>query len=84
MPYKSIFSKGFTRELKKLPSGIKGRILEAIEKAVVNPYAGTKLRGELEGLWRWRIGKYRVIYMINERERTIVFVDVGLRKAIYE
>jgi len=72
------------REYKKLPSNIKGRILEAVEKTVANPYAGTKLRGTLEGLWRWRIGKYRVIYTINEREKTIVFVDLGLRKAIYE
>jgi len=70
--------------LKKLSRNIKGRIVEAIEKAVANPYAGTRLRGELEGLWRWRIGKYRVIYTINEREKTIVFVDLGLRKAIYE
>jgi len=83
LPYKSIFTKSFTRELKKLPSNTKGRIVEAVEKAVANPYAGTRLRGELEGLWRWRIGKYRVIYMINEREKTVVFVDVGLRKAIY-
>jgi len=83
LPYKSNYTKSFMREYKKLPSNIKGRILEAVEKTVANPYAGTKLRGTLEGLWRWRIGKYRVIYMINEREKTIVFVDVGLRKAIY-
>jgi len=84
LPYKSTFTKSFTREFKKLPSNIEQRILEAIEKAVANPYAGTKLRDKLEGLWRWRIGKYRVIYLINEREKIIVFVDVGLRKAIYE
>jgi len=84
LPYKSIFTKSFTRELKKLPNNTKGRIVEAVEKAVANPYAGTKLRGELEGLWRWRIGKYRIIYMINESEKAVVFVDVGLRKAIYE
>jgi len=75
LPYKSIFTKSLTKELRKLPNNIRGRILEAIEKAVVNPYAGTKLRGELEELWRWRIGKYRLIYMINEW-RKLLFLSM--------
>lgn len=58
--------------------------MEALTKAAEAPYAGTKLRGKLEGLWRRRVGKYRVIYLINEKEKAIVFVDVGLRKSIYE
>lgn len=84
MPYKSVFTHGFTKEFDKLPKGIKEQILKALEKIVVNPYAGTKLRGKLEGLWRWRIGKYRVIYLIDEKEKTIVFLDAGLRKLIYD
>ena len=84
MPYKSIFTRGFTKEFDKLPKGIRERILEALEKVVDGPYAGTKLRGKLEGLWRWRVGKYRVIYLIDEKEKAVVFLDVGLRKAIYE
>jgi mRNA interferase RelE/StbE len=59
-------------------------MLNALEKIVDVPYAGTKLRGKLEGLWRWRVGKYRVIYLIDEKEKTIVLVDVGLRKSIYD
>ena len=50
----------------------------------MNPYAGKKLSGKLEGLWRFRAGKYRVIYVIDESESAIVFLDVGLRKSIYE
>jgi mRNA interferase RelE/StbE len=50
----------------------------------VNPYTGKKLSGKLEGLWRYRAGKYRVIYMIDKSESAIVFLDVGLRKSIYE
>ena len=83
MRYKSVFTKGFKREFKKLPKNVKERILDAILKTVTNPYAGTRLHGELQGLWRWRVGKYRVVYMINEKEKTIVFLDVGLRKVIY-
>jgi mRNA interferase RelE/StbE len=84
LSYKSVFTRGFTKEFDKLPKGIKKRILEALEKIVELPYAGTKLRGKLEGLWRWRVGKYRVVYLVDEKEKTIVFLDVGLRKSIYD
>lgn len=84
MPYKSVFIRGFTKEFDRLPKNIKEQILKAIEKTVANPYSGTKLRGKLEGLWRWRAGKYRLIYLIDEKEKAIVFLDVGLRKSIYD
>lgn len=84
MLYKSIFTRTFNKELQKLPKDVKERILEAVEKTVQSPYAGTTLRGKLEGLWRCRTGKYRVIYLIDEKESAIVFLDVGLRKSIYE
>jgi mRNA interferase RelE/StbE len=84
LPYKSVFTRGFTREFDKLSKGIKEQLLKALEKSAANPYSGTKLRGKLEGLWRLRMGKYRVIYMIDEKEKAIVFLDVGLRKSIYD
>jgi len=84
LPYKSIFTRSFTKEFDKLSMDVKERIIEALEKVAEAPYVGTKLRGKLEGLWRWRIGKYRIIYLIDDREKVVVFLDVGLRKAIYE
>ena len=84
MPYTSAFTRGFTKEFDELPKSIKEQISKALEKTVENPYAGTKLRGRLEGLWRWRVGKYRIIYLIDEKKKAIVFLDVGLRKSIYD
>ena len=84
MPYKSVFTRGFTKEFNKLSKSTKEQILKALEKTVANPYAGTKLREKLEGLWRYRASKYRAIYTIDEKEKTIVFLDVGLRKSIYD
>ena len=84
MSYKSIFTRSFTKEFDKLPRDVNERIIEALKKVAEAPYAGTKLRGKLEGLWRWRIGKYRIIYLIGEKEKTVVFLDVGLRKTIYK
>jgi mRNA interferase RelE/StbE len=54
-----------------------------MEEVVSNPNAGVRLRGKLQGLVRWRVGDYRIIYTIDEAKGLIVFVDVGLRKTIY-
>ena len=84
MPYKLIFLRSFTKQFDKLPRASKEQILKGLEKAANEPYTGMRLYGKLAGLWKWRMGKYRVIYMIDEKENKIVFLDVGLRKSIYE
>jgi mRNA interferase RelE/StbE len=84
LPYKSVFTHGFTKQFDKLPKSIKEQVVKGLEKTATDPYAGTRLQGKLKGLWRWRVGKYRVIYAIDEKEKNIVFLDVGLRKSIYK
>ncbi len=39
--------------------------------------------GELEGEYRWRVGDHRIRYRINEEEKTVTLLDVGLRRSIY-
>ena len=80
MEYKAALTKNFLRELKNLPENVKERILKAIDEILVSPFLGIKLRGELEGLWRWRVGKYRIVYKINRESRLVIFLDVGIRK----
>lgn len=84
MVHKAALTKNFLREFKKLPEEISDRILRAIDEIIAKPFLGVKLRGELKGRWRWRIGKYRIIYMIDKKRQLIVFLDVGHRKTIYE
>jgi mRNA interferase RelE/StbE len=84
LPYNSVFTKSFRKEFRKLPKDIQEIVLKTLEKTVDNPHAGKRLEGKLEGLWRYRVGKYRIIYLIDEKESDVVFLDVGLRKIIYE
>ena len=84
MQYKAVFVKSFVRDFKRLPDDVKERILEGVSKVSGNPYEGIRLRGQFKGLWRFRVGKYRLIYVIDEKNKHVVFVDVGLRKAIYK
>jgi len=84
LAYKAALTKNFLREFGKLSKEVRDRILRAIDEIVSNPFSGIKLRGELEGRWRWRVGKYRIIYVIDQTHQLVVFLDVGLRKTIYE
>ena len=81
--FRSAPTKHFLRELKKLPAHVRARILPAIEDIMSNPYAGVRLRGELDGLLRWRTGDYRIIYKTDERKHLVVLIDVGPRKSVY-
>ncbi|MFQ5950460.1 MAG: type II toxin-antitoxin system RelE/ParE family toxin [Candidatus Geothermarchaeales archaeon] len=81
--YHAVATRSFLRSLHKVPQDVKTRALRAVDEILSGPYMGVWLRGELEGLWRWRIGNYRIIYMIEEEKGLVVFLDVGHRKAIY-
>jgi len=81
---KAALTKNFLNELKKLPEDVKARVLKAVDEVVAKPYAGIRLRGELEVFWRWRIGEYRIIYLIDERSKLVVFLDTSHRRAIYK
>ncbi|WP_336621666.1 type II toxin-antitoxin system RelE/ParE family toxin [Corynebacterium sp. UMB10321] len=44
---------------------------------------GKALVGGMSGLWRWRVGDYRVIAEIQDDIVTVLVVDVGHRGEIY-
>lgn len=51
-----------------------------------NPYFGTnikKLKGEFEGLYRYRTGKYRLFYKIENEKIMVIMLDIEDRKDAY-
>ena len=73
--YSVVFARSARRELEQLEKGIARRILSRIEALGENPRPRgcVKLQGP-DDFWRIRVGDYRVIYSVDDRERT---VDVG-------
>ena len=84
MPYTAKFSKIFLKKHEKLPSRIKKRAIENIKEILIKPYSGIMLVGPLKGVWKAKVGKYRILYEINENDKTVIFHDVELRKRIYK
>jgi mRNA interferase RelE/StbE len=72
----------FKKDFKKIDRSEQRRILKTIRKklAAKPKEFGKPLRGELEGYWKLRIGKYRVIYEIEEEKILVYVIMVGYRR----
>ena len=70
--YRIIATSRFERSFRKLDKETKIRIDERLRVLETDPYAGKQLHGELRGKYSLRIGDYRVIYTVNQQEKTIV------------
>jgi mRNA interferase RelE/StbE len=45
---------------------------------------GKALQGNLKGLWRYRVGNYRLVCQLKDNELTVMVIDIGHRKDIYK
>jgi len=73
------------RELADLDKPVRQRITQRMKWLAenledLNPVA---LRGDLAGLYKFRVGDYRVIYEIVHSEEALVIHIVGHRREIY-
>ena len=83
--YKIIVTRSAQKELNSLSTQISSRIESKINSLVNNPRPSgcRKLKGRLNR-WRIRVGDYRVIYSIDDKNLTIKILEVGHRREIYE
>ena len=70
--------------IRKLHPDVKKQIRGAIDELVESPFRGHALQRELSGLRSYRLGKYRIIYRVDDAERTVEILLVGARRDIYE
>ena len=74
------------RALRRLDRTVARRVFEATERLrdLDDPTTPCKaLSGPLAGLWRLRVGDYRVVLDIQREQLVIVAVDLGHRSTIY-
>lgn len=69
--------------LRRLPPDLKKSVREAIRALAHNPALGESLRGELEGLWKYRVRRYRIVYEVDRQRRRILLYAVGHRREVY-
>ena len=88
MQYKVIFTERAKRQLKKPDKHIAALIIGWLKKNIQNcenpRLHGKGLVENKSGQWRYRIGDYRVICEIQDKEIIVLVLEVGHRREIYD
>jgi len=82
--YAITFARSARRELEAMERSLAHRILERIEELATEPrpVGCRKLQGRT-GHWRLRVGDYRIVYSVDDRQRLVDIVAVRHRREAY-
>ena len=69
------------RALRAMPARDRERIVRALDEMKADPLAGdiTALRGEYTGLYRRRVGSWRIIFALKPDRRAVLVGDIVRR-----
>ena len=81
-------SKTFIKIKSKIDAKIYNKIVNIVYPQLkINPFFGTnikKLQGEFEGYYRYRIGNYRLFYLIDNEKIIVMVSDIRHRQNSYD
>ena len=82
--YEVLLERRAERDLKKVSQGTFYRIIPKIKALSENPKpAGCRKITGSKNDWRIRIGDYRIIYEIDEKEKAVKVMRVRHRREVY-
>lgn len=82
--YRVEYAAGVEKDLRPLPRSLKAKALEIVENLLArDPYQGKPLTGPFKGLYKFRIGDYRIVYAIEKDRLTIFVLRIRHRKDAY-
>jgi len=82
LAYNIVYKKSVHRDLKKIKKTEASKIIDQLEKDLSNkPDSYPVLKGQFAGLRKYRVGDYRVIYAIIEKN--VLVLRIGHRRNIY-
>ncbi|MDR1031562.1 MAG: type II toxin-antitoxin system RelE/ParE family toxin [Holosporales bacterium] len=86
MSYEITYDEKVLSDIKKIPKDLLISIRKAVESRLSErPYDFRPLSGKkYQGLFRLRVGDYRIIYAIDENLQLIKALAIGLREKIYQ
>ena len=84
MAYKVLIKQSALKDLRSVSKSDQKRLLDVIENTLSkDSYAGKALSGEFKGMYRWRSGKFRIIYEIEQSILVVLVLRIGHRKDVY-
>lgn len=83
MAYSVRIKRSAIKDLERLPGPDRVRIVAAIDRLARHPLEGAVLKGALRGLRRIGVGRYRVIYELQDDALIVLVVRVAGRGEAY-
>lgn len=81
------FDRAAARDLRKLGVEAERRVLRYLRERVAGAQdprgLGQALTGDRKGLWRYRVGDYRIVAAIEDGRFVVLVVTVGHRREVY-
>jgi mRNA interferase RelE/StbE len=75
------------RDLRKLGADAENRVLRYLRERIAGSADprryGHALTGDRQGLWRYRVGDYRIVAAIEDDRFVVLVVTVGHRRDVY-
>jgi mRNA interferase RelE/StbE len=81
------FDGAAVRDMRKLGPDAERRVLRYLRERVAGSddprRFGRALTGDRKGLWRYRVGDYRIVAAIEDDRLVVLVVTVGHRREVY-
>jgi mRNA interferase RelE/StbE len=82
------FDPDAARDLRKLGAVAERAILRYLRQRIATAADprrfGKPLTGDMKGLWRYRVGDYRIVASIEDGRFVVLVVTVGHRRQVYD
>ncbi len=81
------YDKAVGKDLKRLDTATAKRILDYMDMTVAElehpRLRGKALRHDLKGLWRYRVGDYRVLCRLEDAQQVVFVLQIEHRRSAY-
>lgn len=87
MAFRVEYTETALRQLRRLDRRVARRLVDYLDQiaALDNPRdRGKGLTGDRTGVWRYRVGDYRVLCELLDAELVVLALEVGHRGSIYD
>ena len=88
MEWKISYSEEAIKQLKRLDKSVQNEIITYLHErleCIENPRRfGKQLRYNLKEYWVYRVGDYRILWLIKDKVVTIVVAEVEHRRSVYK
>lgn len=83
------FDDHFWKAIESVDANIRGRVITALgvisrKPEVLQGDTVKPLTGNMKGLWRYRIGDYRLVYRFDPDNQRVILTDFASRGSIYD